>query len=148
MPRKLVWGQASRPRAVEGLNVRRSLARTGRPPPRVRRGGHPLLRCACTGAEERSERTGAVIMHMHQMKGVLGDNTLRDLVIGKEDLNGALVIGITVLISFLLSIWGITTGLSGASVERSKMLGLKVFNWSLLFSVLVSTVRRPVPAAT
>jgi hypothetical protein len=78
-----------------------------------------------------------VIMSMQEAEKGPNEYTLRNLIISKPNLDGALVLGIAVLFSFSLSLWGITTGLSK---ERPNLKALKLFNWSVVFSVLVSTV--------
>jgi len=69
--------------------------------------------------------------------GMLNDQTLRSLVIRDMNLNAAMVLGIMILASWLISVYAAVTGLAKG---RRRTGGFIVFNWSLIAVAITTTI--------
>lgn len=69
--------------------------------------------------------------------GTLNSLTLRSLVISDMDLTAALVLGILILISWLIGLYGAITGLAGG---RRLTGGYIAFNWSIVVVAVITTI--------
>lgn len=67
-----------------------------------------------------------------------GPHFLRSLIISKITLDGVLALGVMVLASWLISLWGIFTGLQKG--DRPNIGTLVIFNWTLLICGVTTIV--------
>jgi len=79
----------------------------------------------------------SVVVRISDTPGKLSDTTLRSLVISELDLNAALGLGALILISWIIGLYGVLTGMVKGKRQTA---GLVAFNWSLVAIVMITTI--------